>query len=80
MPAKFNVNKSTVVFMQGRRNKYKEGALSIDKARSKFNEHSSGIQRFDWDQSDFAIPGELKETGYQGKHADGSLFRQGSEP
>ena len=76
----YKAQDQNVVFVEGVWNQYSKGKLSLDEARTKINEHSGGIQRPDWERSDFTVPDEVSETSYQRKLSDGSLPRQDTRP
>lgn len=68
-----------VLFVENVWNQYNKGKISLDEARSKINDHSGGIQRPDWERSDFTVPDEVSETSYQRKLSDSSVPRSESE-
>ena len=76
----YKAQDQNVVFVEGVWNQYSKGELSLEEARNKINEHSGGIQRPDWERSDFTVPDEVSETSYQRKLSDGSVPRQDSGP
>ena len=73
--ATYKSQKQNVVFVQGVWNQYNDGKLSLDEARAKINEHSGGIQRPDWERSDYSVPDEVSETSYQRKLSDRGVPR-----
>jgi hypothetical protein len=69
----YKAQSQNVLFVEGVWNQYSKGKLSLDEARNKINEHSGGIQRPDWERSDFTVPDEVSETSYQRKLPDNSV-------
>jgi len=76
----YKAQDQNVLFVEGVWNQYSKGKLSLDEARTKINEHSGGIQRPDWERSDFTVPDEVSGTSYQRKLPDGGVPRQDSGP
>jgi hypothetical protein len=73
--ATYKANGSNVVFVEGVWNQYNKGQISLEEARTKINGHSGGIQRPDWERSDFTVPDEVSETSYERKLPDGGVSR-----
>ena len=71
--ATYKSQSQNVLFVEGVWNQYSKGTLSLDEARNKINEHSGGIQRPDWERSDFTVPDEVSGTSYERKLPDNSV-------
>ena len=71
--ATYKSQRQNVLFVEGVWNQYSKGTLSLAEARNKINEHSGGIQRPDWERSDFTVPDEVSETSYERKLPDNSV-------
>ena len=67
-----------VLFVENVWNQYNKGKINLEEARSKINDHSGGIQRPDWERSDFTVPDEVSGTSYQRKLSDSSVPRSES--
>jgi len=76
----YKAQDQNVLFVEGVWNQYSKGKLSLEEARTRINEHSGGIQRPDWERSDFTVPDEVSGTSYQRKLSDGSVPRQDARP
>lgn len=74
--ASYKQQKQNVAFVQGVWNQYNEGKLSLDEARKKIDGHSGGIQRPDWERSNFTVPDEVSGTSYEKVVPDSGISGQ----
>jgi hypothetical protein len=74
----YKAQDQNVLFVENVWNQYNKGKINLEEARSKINDHSGGIQRPDWERSDFTVPDEVSGTSYQRKLSDSSVPRSES--
>jgi hypothetical protein len=74
----YKAQDQNVLFVENVWNQYNKGKINLEEARSKINDHSGGIQRPDWERSDFTVPDEVSATSYQRKLSDSSVPRSES--